>query len=260
MRIGSLAGRAAWVLACASMIIIPRSAALAQGSLTPPGAPAPTFKTLDEVRPGTPISSLPFSITNPGVYFVSKPLTSTSGGITINSSDVSLDLMGFTLDGGGSSSSGVEINHVNRAVVRNGTVRNFSLAGVYVVSPATNALIEDITLQGCTNGAGIELDGTASTVQRCRAYQNKVGIYVLGGHNHVIDSCQAVGNTQNGFLITGTNNLVIRNLAANAPSSDYGIYQSNYVGAVVLPAPTLTVTNNGGPGSGTTDPFANLRY
>ncbi|MFH0795264.1 MAG: hypothetical protein V2A74_14670, partial [bacterium] len=43
-------------------------AASAQGSLTPPGAPAPTMRTLDEVDPGIPIhaSDLPLAITTPG--------------------------------------------------------------------------------------------------------------------------------------------------------------------------------------------------
>jgi hypothetical protein len=42
---------------------------LAQGSLTPPpGAPAPTMKTLDQIEARTPISSAPFTISAPGSY------------------------------------------------------------------------------------------------------------------------------------------------------------------------------------------------
>jgi hypothetical protein len=45
----------------ASCILNPASLS-AQGSLTPPGAPAPTMKTLTQIEPRTPISSLPFTI------------------------------------------------------------------------------------------------------------------------------------------------------------------------------------------------------
>jgi len=33
----------------------------AQGGLAPPGAPTPTMKTLAQIEPRTPISSLPFA-------------------------------------------------------------------------------------------------------------------------------------------------------------------------------------------------------
>jgi hypothetical protein len=64
------------------------------GPLDPPGAPGST----DSVRlPGTPISSLPYTINAPGSYYVTRNLSAVSGnGITINADDVTLDLMGFT--------------------------------------------------------------------------------------------------------------------------------------------------------------------
>src|SRR5580698_1789256 len=51
----------------------------AQGSLTPPGAPAATMKSLDQIEPRTPISSAPFTITNPGSYYLAANLTVSSG-------------------------------------------------------------------------------------------------------------------------------------------------------------------------------------
>src|SRR4051812_8998727 len=73
----------------------------AQGSLTPPGAPAPLFKTLQQVEPRTPISSIPINITNSGSYYLTVNLTQTNNaaGITISASDVTIDLNGFALIG-----------------------------------------------------------------------------------------------------------------------------------------------------------------
>ena len=83
--------------------ILLASAALlrAQGSLTPPGAPAPTMKTLDQVQPRTPISSLPLAISLPGSYYVTGNLTGVAGqhGITINADHVTLDLSEFDIAG-----------------------------------------------------------------------------------------------------------------------------------------------------------------
>ena len=42
----------------------------AQGPLSPPGPPAPTMKTLEQIEPRTPISSLPYVITNGGSYYL----------------------------------------------------------------------------------------------------------------------------------------------------------------------------------------------
>ncbi|MGZ5022930.1 MAG: hypothetical protein ACXWAX_10115, partial [Chthoniobacterales bacterium] len=79
--------------------------AFAQGSLTPPAAPTPTMKSLDQIEPRTPISSLPFTISTAGSYYVTANLTGVVGqhGITINADNVTLDLGGFELIGPGSS-------------------------------------------------------------------------------------------------------------------------------------------------------------
>ena len=47
--------------------------------------------------PRTPISSLPYTITNSGSYYVTGNLESSSHGIVIDASGVTVDLMGFSL-------------------------------------------------------------------------------------------------------------------------------------------------------------------
>src|SRR4051812_16005807 len=70
----------------------------AQGSLTPPGAPARTMKTLDQIEPRTPISggTNQFNITNTGSFYLTGNLTNFGApAILVNASDVTLDLSGF---------------------------------------------------------------------------------------------------------------------------------------------------------------------
>ena len=91
--------------ACSIMSISP---ALAQGDLTPPGAPAPTMKTLDQIEARTPISILPYTIDSSGSYYLTNNISTDGDGIIISSNNVSLDLNGFTISGSNTGSSVIE--------------------------------------------------------------------------------------------------------------------------------------------------------
>src|SRR6476661_1617880 len=111
------------LLILVSSFLLPPSS-FAQGSLTPPGPPAPTMKRLDEVEPRTNLqaTSAPagvdttnpnyqFVITQPGSYYLSTNLAVTkANGIQINAEGVTLDMNGFQISrASGSGGNGIEI-------------------------------------------------------------------------------------------------------------------------------------------------------
>ena len=108
---------------------------LAQGSLTPPGAPAPTMKTLDQIEPRTPISQLGLSIGS-GSYYLTANLSlvfaqNGMSGLRITGNDVTIDLNGFELAGLAGTDAGIFIGGgVSNVTIRNGTIRNWGGNGI----------------------------------------------------------------------------------------------------------------------------------
>ncbi len=188
------------LLVCTGLFLLPTGALplLAQGPLTPPpGAPAPTMKTLEQVEPRTPISSLPFTIDASGSYYLTKDLTGVSGqsGITVSADNVTLDLNGFALIGVAGSIHGIVFPVVrNNFAVRNGTLRNWGSNGLLAGS-STNSRFE--RLQLFSNAQGMSA-GTGSVVTDCSARSNSAG-GIGTGQNSTIARCTVTSNGSTGI-------------------------------------------------------------
>lgn len=133
------------------------------GPLDPPGPPSST----DSVRmPGTPISSLPFTINQSGNYYLTRSLTGGAGtaGITINASNVTIDLGGFTLQGASTTGSGIVVPSPQSAIrVTNGNIIGW---GNGIAAPsATYSHVDNVTVIGAGT-VGIDLGGT-SIIEDC---------------------------------------------------------------------------------------------
>ena len=184
-----------------AFVLHPSSFILAQGSLTPPGAPAPTMKTLAQVEPRTLISSAPFTITQPGSYYLTTNLVGASGqnGITISSGNVTLDLNGFALMGVPSSLRGVYVaGSYTNITVRNGTVSGWDSNGVdgYSTGSPRNLVFERLTVSA-NGGSGI-LTEAASVVRDCLSLRNiGYGIFSSGA---LVSGCVVRENGDSGIL------------------------------------------------------------
>jgi hypothetical protein len=140
------------------LLALTASFTLAQGPLTPPGLPAPSMKTLDQIEARTPIpktSAIPiagphFIISQPGSYYLTGNITvSSEDGIRVASDDVTLDLNGFTIR---STLEDVDIGAGIRVLGlrSNLSVRNGCIVSGSIV-PENAATIEAV---GFVNGIG----------------------------------------------------------------------------------------------------------
>ena len=121
------------VLAVGIAIVAMLASGARGGPLDPSGAPGSTAGVL---RPGTPITALPFTISAPGNYYLTKNLSlaSMSNGITVDADDVTLDIGGFELLGSaGALSAIISTNPHNGLTVENGSITGWG-QGIAVAS------------------------------------------------------------------------------------------------------------------------------
>lgn len=123
------------LVAFVSTLCLSSSELRAQGSLTPPGPPGPTMKTLDQIEPRIDISTLPGDgtylhvISVPGSYFLSGNLTNAAGGkggIVITANEVTIDLAGFSVTNSGTSPADGIHAAAKHLTVHDGSIRGWN--------------------------------------------------------------------------------------------------------------------------------------
>ncbi|MFL6527106.1 MAG: right-handed parallel beta-helix repeat-containing protein, partial [Chthoniobacterales bacterium] len=204
------------------------SPSFGQGSLTPPGAPAKTMLSLDQIgskvdtvdtnvdtanatlnilaakaEKRTPINSLPYAISAPGSYYVTGnlPRRSGGGGITISASNVTVYLNGVALDGTGApaSTSGIVINdNLKNVQVYGGAIANWPGKAVAAGTNTSTTVFEDLRIRDC--GSGGIASGNNCVVRRCEVNNCAGGPGVSVGSYCVVDQ---VSCTSNGKGIVG---------------------------------------------------------
>jgi len=218
--VAGISNKAGWSIAIAVSLVLAATLAgwvHAGGPLDPPGAPGVTMKSLSEVEPRTPISSLPYTIAQPGSYYLTGNLSVSSAidGITVQANDVTIDLNGFDLNGNGVGANGITQGAspplrnwrvyngsivgwsyaLYGLLVTNGQVDHVSASGIRTTGLwlGAGARVSDCSVEG--SGApfrGIETGG-GSSVESCSTRGFGEGIYV--GSQSTVARCNVAGGT-----------------------------------------------------------------
>jgi len=153
----------------------PRMSTLALVALLAAGfAPTQSISGWGPTSAGaTAITSLPYTISIPGKYRVTKNLAGSSGndGITITVSDVHLDLGGWILRGVSGSGHGIHVtgSGIVDINVFNGTLRNWDGNGIQMTN-TEQSTVADVRL--IANGGDGVRTGDGCRILRCTAEQN----------------------------------------------------------------------------------------
>ncbi len=238
------------------------STAHAQGSLTPPGAPALTMKSLDQIEPRIPVDAFhtpgdansAYAISNSGSYYFTTNLVPAAGKgyvIMIKANNVSIDLAGYSLLGQGTASFGIEVpNFQTNIIVRNGMVSRFNSYGIDCANVYVGSFDHLIFSQN--NFVGLA-SGRRSTVQDCVAYNNNLdGFYVFA--YTTVKNCSATENGATGIhllefgsriennnlihngiglKVDSSGNLILHNSTTGNITNNYTIAAGNTVGPIV---------------------------
>lgn len=164
--------------------------------------PDGTLQTTAVTAVGTPISSAPVVISEPGFYYFANNIEFGAAGanaIEVNAVGVTIDLMGFTLSNSDAADVGILITEV-RAEVRNGAVTGFLDTGIK--SSAFQARVLGVRLSDNLSGINLIGNGLVST---CTVVHNHLGIsgtgITLGVGGIAIDNI--VANFGTGIYIGG---------------------------------------------------------
>ena len=248
----------------AFLLALTPSLLFAQGPLTPPpGAPAPTMKTLNQVEPRTAIESLPFTISTAGSYYFTQNLqfaATTGNAIEITTGGVTLDLSGFTL----SSTAAVTgraisvASGLNNIAIKNGIITGntivtiagtprvwttiaggFSNGVFYTSSVARNMTVEHLQVSGCRN-SGITANYGRVTDSTANSNGNDG---IIANFGSVIDST-VTSNALSGIIASSGS---IRNSSANSNAfSGITISSGNIAHSTANSNGTYGISANGG--------------
>jgi nitrous oxidase accessory protein NosD len=219
----------------------------------------------------TPITSLPNTITAPGVYCLKSdftPAITTGNAVEIQADNVVIDLNGYTLDGRaagiGTAAVGIYAYQRKNITIRHGTVRGFERGIVLNDNPpfttSQGHLIEDIRADMNTH-MGLAAAGRGNIIRNNQVVNtggstnnvNTFGIVAFGPgwrllNNDTIETKEELSGFAYGIYLNNSEGSVVENNrvgnSSTGPGTSYGIYMTLSTD-VLVSNNRVTTTDNG---------------
>jgi parallel beta-helix repeat protein len=201
------------------------------GPIAPTPGPEPRIAINSTNTPGSSATSSVFRITQPGSYYLTGNIISTTVNrhvIVVAASGVTIDLNGFLIRGLGTAQGDFDCifaqTGVNRVTVRNGHIELAGRNGINFEN-VDGGLIEHIHAQSCLD-AGINCSSSFATSSRAIVISHCTAVFnssqgIQAGISSVVTHCSATSNA--GFGIFAQVGSSITNCTASSNALD-GIF------------------------------------
>jgi hypothetical protein len=226
----------------------------AQGALTPPGAPAPTMKSLDQIEARTPLvsgqpgvsvsASGEITITASGSYYLTKNLVSTNTAascINVGTFNVALDLNGYTItrtNGTEANTSGILISGVpnqmvsirNGFIVGGGTNAGFAAAINTTASTDGSVHVENVHCTKVRDGIVLNYEEARNSAHQCSVETSGAE----GIRAEAVTDCTVRNTVGTGIFASTVSGCVVRQENASFPGKAIGrTFSPNVLGSVM---------------------------
>ncbi len=186
---------------------------------------------------GTKITSMPYEIKTSGAYYLGGNLTYAGGGngITVNAgvNHVTLDLMGFTLNGSGSGKYGIALSANINVEIRNGTVTGWSTGISDSMAGMSQSIIRIINVRVVGN-AGIKVSGMAFLVKGCEVTATGSNDAIVLNGPSTVSGCRV--KFVDGLGIHTGEGMVIDNVVTGTGTGSprYGVFTDSEATATLI--------------------------
>jgi hypothetical protein len=182
-----------------------------------------------------------YTISVPGTYCMTQNATFNTGvAITVNSSDVTIDMKGHTLNGGNNSTVGIELgNGIQNVIVQNGTIEALGGAlpnGVGIrdavghAATLKNITIQDMHFNSISSRAISLANGTIAPMTDSVLIQDSnafdAGAIIVNGNGGIIRGC-SVDETR----MTGSGGIQVSGFSLTQPANYFVIEDCSSTGS-----------------------------
>jgi parallel beta-helix repeat protein len=189
------------------------------GPLNPPGSPEstpgpePRIAINAQTTPGG--ASSVYRIALAGSYYLNTNLLGVAGrhGLVIAASNVSVDLMGFSVTGASESMTGIVTEGTSHHVsIRNGRVVGWGTGGINLVAGGAGSGAQVENVIAASNSADGITVGPMAIVRHCSSFGHLDGFGIVAAEGCQVSTCNARSNNLGGIRV-GQGSVVSRCVA-----------------------------------------------
>ncbi|HXW86412.1 MAG TPA: right-handed parallel beta-helix repeat-containing protein [Candidatus Bathyarchaeia archaeon] len=179
------------------------------------------------------LNEFPATVTEPGTYTIEASVTAESPEpmITIEGSNITLDLEGRILNGNDTASNGIKITNSFNVTIKNGSIQNTTESNI-TIENSDDTTVKNMNNDGCTSGSG--LFGFIFDTIFGGGCGDEPGLGLEDAFDGLLEGCgslaeEGIPSEASGFSFEGCGDIIVNNCYAFQMLTGYEVTNSSNI-------------------------------